>query len=132
MSELCICGSQKRFDQCCGRFLDQGQFAKTPEQLMRSRYSAYALGGYGEYLLKTWLPSMARGVNVIELSQKNNDWCRLEVLDKSQQGDNGIVEFNAYYLLPEGGEACQHEKSIFKRIKGQWLYVGAEIQGGKQ
>ena len=127
MSELCICGSEKMFEKCCGRFLTQGQFAKTPEQLMRSRYSAYALGGYGEYLLKTWLPSMARGLSVIDLSQKNNDWYRLEVLDKSQQGDNGMVEFKAYYRSADNAEAFMQEKSIFKRVKGRWLYVGAEI-----
>lgn len=132
MSEVCVCGSGKVFQKCCGRFLNKNQLAKTPEQLMRSRYSAYALGGYGEYLLKTWLPSMAQGLSVVELSQKSNDWIRLEVLDKSQQGDNGTVVFNAYYQHADGTEQSMHEKSIFKRIKGQWLYVGREIQGGKQ
>jgi len=131
MSDTCICGSAKLFDQCCGRFLEDKQSAKTPEQLMRSRYSAYALGGYGEYLLQTWLPSMARGLSVAELSHKNNQWVRLEVLDKLQQGDNGMVEFMAYHLDDEGNEVSMHEKSIFKRIKGQWHYVGAEIKGGR-
>lgn len=131
MSKPCICGSKKTYESCCGRFLEHGQHAKTPEQLMRSRYSAYALGGYGQYLLKTWLPSMAQGLNEIELSQKSRDWCGLDILDKSQQGDNGMVEFVAHYNLPEGGQSAQKEKSIFKRINGQWLYVGAEIQGGK-
>jgi len=131
MSDNCICGNAKLFDQCCGRFLNTAQSAKTPEQLMRSRYSAYALGGYGEYLLQTWLPSMARGVSVAELSHQNNHWVRLEVLDKSQQGDNAMVEFRAFHLDDEGGELAMHEKSIFKRINGQWLYVGAEIKGGK-
>lgn len=126
MNKSCICGSGKLFNKCCGRFLNQQQNAKTPEQLMRSRYSAYALGGYGEYLLKTWLPSMAQGLNVIDLSQKSNEWIRLDVLDKSQQGDNGMVEFKAYYLRDDN-EDCMHEKSIFKRIAGQWLYVGGEI-----
>lgn len=131
MSEPCICGSKKSFANCCGRFLEQGQHAKTPEQLMRSRYSAYALGGYGFYLLGTWLPTMTRGLNEVELSQKNQDWCGLDILHKSQQGDNGVVEFMAHYHLPEGGQSYLKEKSIFKRLNGRWLYVGAEIEGGK-
>jgi len=94
---------------------------------MRSRYSAYALGGYGEYLLKTWLPSMAQGLDTLELSQKTNEWFRLDVLDKSQQGDNGMVEFIAYYKSDDGAEHTMQEKSVFKRIAGQWLYVGGEV-----
>ena len=72
--------------QCCGRFLDQGKFAKTPVQLMRSRYSAYALGGYGEYLVKTWHPKSAQGINAAELSIRSTDWQSLEIVEKTQKG----------------------------------------------
>jgi SEC-C motif-containing protein len=42
---LCPCGSDnKKYTDCCGRYLDGGEAAPTAEALMRSRYTAYALG----------------------------------------------------------------------------------------
>ena len=89
----CICGKSKPFVKCCDQFLSGKQNAKTPEQLMRSRFSAYALGGHGEYLVSTWLPTSAKGLVASELSEKTVSWKRLEVISSSQQGDNGVVEF---------------------------------------
>jgi SEC-C motif-containing protein len=130
----CPCGHQKPFLQCCGRFLSGKQYAKTPEQLMRSRYSAYALGGYGDYLLQTWFPATARGLTVAELSGRSVNWCKLDVMGKSQQGDNGEVEFKAYFypddIALHDGDAqleVMHEKSTFKRSQGRWYYVGGRI-----
>lgn len=131
MTVPCLCCSGKTFDECCNRFLSGQQSAKTPEQLMRSRFSAYALGGYGEYLMKTWLPLMARNLTALELNERTQDWQRLEILDKLQKGDSGEVEFNAFFNNETGQEECMHERSSFKRIKGHWYYVGGIIAGGK-
>jgi len=127
MPESCICGRKKLAINCCGPLLSLQKVAKTPVQLMRSRYSAYALGGHGDYLLSTWLPSMTQGLTSAGLSTRSLNWVRLEILNKSQQGDNGQVEFKAYYLNTEDQEEVQHEKSIFKRINGRWFYVGGEV-----
>ncbi|MEH6637227.1 MAG: YchJ family metal-binding protein, partial [Halioglobus sp.] len=104
MAELCVCGSGKAMKQCCLRFLSGDQLARTPEQLMRSRFSAYFLGNHGQYLLQTWFPATAKGLSVASLSQRSCDWTRLEVLDKSQQGDQGFVEFNAWFNNDSGSE----------------------------
>ena len=124
----CICGSGKRFGRCCGRFLKGDEQAKTPEQLMRSRYAAYALGGHGEYLLATWFAPMTRGLAAEALSEKTVDWVKLEVLGKSQKGDSGTVEFRAWFREPEQ-DALQamHELSTFQRTGGRWFYVGGEV-----
>lgn len=127
MAEPCICGSKKPFQQCCSRFLDGKQHAKTPEQLMRSRYCAYALGNRGEYLLRTWFPPTATGLTAEMLSRRDNQWLRLEVLAKHQSGDKGFVEFNAWYRDSGGRERVLHEKSVFQRSGGRWLYVGGEV-----
>lgn len=128
MQNSCPCGKQKPFEQCCGRFLNGGQVPKTPEQLMRSRYTAYALGGYGEYLFKSWFPATATGVTAEELSERNINWQKLEVLDKTQDSDEATVEFKAYYL-PENSDSLEalHEKSEFQRVSGRWFYVGGRV-----
>lgn len=123
----CLCGRPKAFNECCGRFINGLQYPKTPEQLMRSRYSAYALGGCGDYLLATWHPMTSQGLTAQELSRSNTRWSHLEVLEKSQQGDNGFVEFKAYFIGENDQLACLHEKSVFKWIKGRWHYVGGEV-----
>ena len=51
----CPCGLADDYDACCGRF-HAGTPAPTAEALMRSRYSAFAVGDAG-YLLRTWHPS---------------------------------------------------------------------------
>lgn len=94
---------------------------------MRSRYSAYALGDYGAYLLHTWFPAMAKGLTVEALSLRTCDWVGLEVLKKSQKGDQGMVEFNAWFLDDKGDKQVLHEKSVFQRINGRWLYIGGEV-----
>ena len=124
---ICPCGSHKLIEKCCGRFLYGDELAKTPEQLMRSRYSAYVLGDQGEYLLQTWYPVTAKGLSAELLSQRSCEWLRLEILAKSQQGDRGLVEFNAWFRNNSGDEEVLHERSVFQRIAGRWLYVGGEV-----
>jgi SEC-C motif-containing protein len=127
MDKSCVCGSDKGFEKCCGRFLSGAQQPKTPEQLMRSRYSAYALGDHGAYLLRTWFPATARGLTEEALSRRSCNWTRLEILAKSQDGDRGLVEFNAWFRQGGGEEELLHEKSVFQRMGGRWLYVGGEV-----
>ena len=121
---VCPCNADKLFKSCCEPLLLRQIVAKTPVQLMRSRYSAYALGGHGEYLLETWLPSAAVGLSSASLSARAVDWLGMNVVSKSQQGESGFVEFKAAYLDESGESAVHHEKSVFSRIKGRWFYVG--------
>ena len=123
--------------ECCGRWhagLPRGEQAPTPEALMRSRYSAYALAqgrGTGslshlEYLLKTWHPSTAPGD--LELAPMN--WTGLEVLHQEASVDAGVVEFVAHHKV-NGRAARLHELSRFVREAGAWLYLdGVTPPGG--
>ena len=84
--------SGKTFERCCERFLSGRAHATTPKQLMRSRYTAYALGNYGEYLLATWAPVKRKGLTAASLSEKSLDWVKLEILNSDQKGneENGF------------------------------------------
>ncbi len=96
---------------------------------MRSRFSAYALGGYGEYLISTWFPVSAKGLTVSELSKKTVDWQRLEVILSSQQGDKGTVEFKAWFYKSSSSDDMEymHEISEFVRIQSRWFYVSGRV-----
>ena len=127
MSDLCPCGSSKHYSKCCGRFLDQGQSAKTPEQLMRSRFTAYTRGGYGNYLYETWHSSTKDTLSPEILNKSEHEWLALEVIDKSQKGNVGTVEFKAHYSLSADKLSYLHERSSFMRESGMWFYVSGDI-----
>lgn len=121
----CACGSGKLFSQCCSPFLSGKAFPKTVKQLMRSRYAAFALSGYGQYLLDTWHPESAPAVTAEDLGSVDSNWLGLDILDSSQQGDCGTVEFCARFLDEDGKPKTHRENSRFVRIKGRWYYVDA-------
>ena len=126
MHKLCICQSGKQYSKCCEPFLTGQKHAKTPVQLMRSRYSAFALGSYGDYLLATWAPMYRSGLSSSDLSVKTTDWVGLEVINKSQSNNSATVEFKAKYIQ-EGETLEHHEKSLFERVDGQWFYLVGEF-----
>ncbi len=122
----CPCSSGKLYSACCGPFLNRRSTAKTVKQLMRSRYSAFALGGHGDYLLETWHPVAAGGLTAESLSARTLDWQGLRILDFSQNGDEGVVEFEARFIDGDGNSGRHHEISRFARMNGKWLYVDAQ------
>ncbi len=125
---LCICGSKKAFALCCEPFLKGDQVAKSPIQLLRSRYAAYALGGNSQYLIKTWHPSTALNVPAADLDSSSYAWLSLKLIQHRQKGDISEVEFEALYSDKETKlKALHHKISIFKREKGHWFYLEGTV-----
>ncbi len=117
----CPCGTGLPYAECCGRLHDGTTTAATAEQLMRSRYSAFAVGDPA-YLLATWHPSTRPPTLELDPSVR---WTDLDVLATTDGGllaHDGTVEFRAWYR--HGGETgSQHEKSRFVREDGTWRYL---------
>lgn len=116
----CPCGSGQAYAECCGRW-HRGADAPTAEQLMRSRFSAFALGDPA-YLLRTWHPT----TRPPELDLTGGPrYTRLEVLaaDRGSMFDTeGTVLFRAHYR--DGGRpGVLEEHSRFVREGGRWYYV---------
>src|SRR3954451_8522160 len=55
LGTVCPCGSGERDDVCCGRLHRGEAEAATAEELMRSRYSGYAVGDL-DHVFRTWHP----------------------------------------------------------------------------
>ncbi len=118
----CPCGGES-YDVCCGRFISGNDIPETPEQLMRSRYSAYVLGEEN-YLRATWDPAACPPEPLIE---PGITWVGLEVRSAQQEGDEGIVEFVARAKV--GGRARRlHETSWFIRRDRRWFYVDGDLK----
>jgi SEC-C motif-containing protein len=122
MDELgCPCGLGDDYDSCCGR-LHSGAPAATAEQLMRSRYSAFAVGD-AAYLLRTWHPSGRPRVLRLDPVLR---WARLAVLETHDGGlfdTAGTVRFRAMYVH-DGQRGVLAETSRFVREDGRWVYLG--------
>ena len=117
----CPCGLGDDYKSCCGR-LHAGAQAPTAESLMRSRYSAFAVGDAG-YLLRTWHPS-ARPQN-LSLDPALR-WTRLAVLETRDGGlfdTTGTVQFRAVYVQ-QGKRGVLAETSKFVRQDRHWTYLG--------
>jgi len=121
----CPCDSGQHYADCCRVWhagLALGQFAPTPEALMRSRYSAYVLG-LPDYLLATWHPATAPG----QLTLSPVKWLGLEVRHAQASGEAGVVEFVARWR-EDGRGVRLHEISRFVREDGRWRYLDGELQ----
>ena len=127
-SPACPCGADEVLASCCGRFIDGDALAETAEQLMRSRYTAFALGNEA-YLRATWHPSSCP--EDIHVSSEVR-WIGLQVKRTERGTDRdrtGIVEFVA--RSKRGGRARRlHETSRFVLENGRWLYLGPELKTG--
>ncbi|MBO9519891.1 MAG: SEC-C domain-containing protein [Nocardioidaceae bacterium] len=114
----CPCGSGTAYDACCGPVHRQERPAATPEELMRSRYSAYAVGDV-DHLFRTWHPRTRPEDLSID---PQLTWTGLEILEA--EGD--VVEFRAHWRSPHG-EGVLHERSRFEQRAGRWVYVEGRL-----
>lgn len=140
---LCHCGSQKNYAVCCQPFLTGKAHAQTPEELMRSRYSAFYEGN-ADYLIRTRHASKRDqdDRNRIEQMMQETEWLGLRVVNHSADVASGVVEFVAFYRernfsslsnfspLPDFKDERRvvlphqlHERSNFVRENGRWFYV---------
>ncbi len=119
----CPCLSGLAYDACCAPLHAGSSSAQTAEQLMRSRYSAFAVGD-PDYLKATWHDTTRPKVLELDADRR---WYRLDILRTERGGPfdiEGVVEFRAYHRSPDG-KGSQHEVSRFVREDGRWWYVDA-------
>lgn len=124
MPSSCPCGTNKTYDECCGVFLEKKDLPQTPEQLMRSRYTAYSLANI-DYIKNTMKGQSLVNFNAgeAELWAKRVTWLGLDVLKADPTNTNiGFVEFCARFL-EHGQVKTIHELSEFYRENGSWFYI---------
>ncbi len=130
----CVCGSRTHYDLCCSPLHLGTNYALTAEQLMRSRYSAYALGRI-DYIEKTNGPEQAASFDFeasLEWSKQSN-WIGLEIISTREgeiEDSEGLVEFTASYSI-NGKKMVHHEVSLFMRLgeAQKWFYIAGENAG---
>lgn len=124
-TDSCPCGSGEPFGRCCLPLHTGEEQADTAEQLMRSRYSAYAVGDL-DYIWRSWHPRTRPD----ELNPDAGlQWTGLEIVDTTAGGPGdevGEVEFRAHYR--EGRRTgTLHERSRFAVRARRWFYLDGDL-----
>lgn len=123
----CKCGSGLPYEKCCGRFIDGGMKPEYALELMKSRYSAYALGK-GSYLVQTSVKEHRYDADaaLIDEFSRNSEWIKLQIVQSSEAAVTAMVEFKAYYRENDTVK-LHHEKSNFIKEEGEWLYAEGRL-----
>jgi SEC-C motif domain protein len=129
MPELCPCGTGLKYAECCQPIHQQTMKAPTAEKLMRSRYSAYAVGEI-DHIERTNSPTgretFDRESSI--LWSKTSKWLGLEIISTKEGKEIdqwGEVEFKAHYER-EGKRESHYEVGLFERIDSVWYYKEAK------
>ena len=121
---LCPCGSQNSYAHCCEPYIEGQEIPKTPEQLMRSRYTAYSLARI-DYIKQTMKGKPLAQFNEVEAKKwaEKVIWVGLKVINaRMEQPKQGFVEFIATFMEHNQLKNI-HELSEFHQEEERWFYV---------
>jgi SEC-C motif-containing protein len=131
--ELCPCGTNKPFADCCGPLLQGTCSAKSAEELMRSRYTAYVKAAV-DYLYQTTHPDHRKEYDHEGTRQwaESSTWLGLEIVSSrgGEADSRGQVEFIARYREGET-EHRHHELGTFRKLGEQWYFVDGKMVGNR-
>jgi SEC-C motif-containing protein len=120
----CPCCSGEEYSTCCKPYHD-GAWAPTALALMRSRYSAYALGK-ANYIVVTTHPQSPY------YEQDRKKWKKgiLEFCHSTQFLKLEILGYGEdwVHFIAHLSKANLDEKSQFEKVDGRWMYLKGEIK----
>ena len=127
---LCPCKSGKKYKKCCKPY-HNGETPKTALLLMRSRFSAYAIG-LSDYIIKTTYKTHENfknpnWKNEIETFTNNTKFLGLKILNVRNGKQESFVNFKALLLSKNNHDISFTENSRFLKKKELWFYVSGEI-----
>lgn len=121
----CPCGHGE-YTSCCQPLHEGRAQAQTAAQLMRSRYSAFALQKI-DYILLTTALGQQQDLDRAAIAEwsRSNRWLGLELLEINEKLDknHALVEFKAHYLDAQAQPQQHHERSYFVQHQGQWYFL---------
>ncbi|MFO0668508.1 MAG: YchJ family metal-binding protein [Polyangiaceae bacterium] len=127
------CGSGATYSACCGPAHAGARESATAEALMRSRYSAFALGD-AEYLIRRSRRSRrsVRGSAALVAALREvrtSRFMALTVKTAREDGDRATVSFHVRVFVGRRDRSFE-ETSAFVREDGAWRYQRALADDG--
>ena len=148
LKNKCFCGSNASFVNCCQPFITKStthtvktEAPQTPEQLMRSRFSAYATNN-SQYIYDTYAKSSQAEQSITDIAAWSDAciWIALRIHPKNNEelkaknSAEQFVEFSAYYIyddslceLRENSRFVKEKCSEQPKQNTQWRYLDGNI-----
>lgn len=117
-TQSCLCGSEQSYEDCCGKLINTIQAAENPEQLMRSRYSAYILKNES-YLLHSWHKSTRP--DSLDLTIDTTQWKKLKIISATEKNVHFVAYFTQDTLNKEKTYALTENSHFIKDVNWQYL-----------
>ena len=131
-NDTCPCGFFRKYKKCCKPFHDKISFPKTALELMKSRFSAFAVCN-SEYIIFSTHPNnpdftqdLKSWNNDILNFSKNTRFEKLEILEFIDGEVESFVTFKAT-LFQDKNDISFIEKSRFLKTEGIWKYVDGQF-----
>lgn len=125
--KYCPCNPKKLYINCCNPFHLGKKRPLHAEELMRARYSAYALG-LSDYVIQTTHPLNPEfSLNHTQWQESINQFCsstnfqKLIILSQEEKKEQAFVTFFAK-LEQNKQDSSFTEKSEFRKIQNMWFY----------
>ena len=129
MPMLCPCQSSQPYADCCQPFHTGQRQPENAEQLMRSRYAAYALQQI-DYLVRTTVPTQQPLLDVNSIAQWSREaqWLGLTVHQHNPRIGKRHAQVAFTARFSEHGNAHEHhELSTFVQINGAWYFIDPTV-----
>lgn len=128
MENMCPCGSDKNYINCCQRIHNDQSLAILPVDLMRARYSAFVQKKI-HFLVNSLDPQIREPQDEHNYSIWANKavFNKLIIISDSVEKNKGTVEFKAYFN-EDGKDQILHEISQFRKQSGQWYYRNGKVR----
>lgn len=126
----CPCDSGKDYKDCCKDIITGVRKAETAEDLMRSRYAAYALAEV-DHIINSTHQSQRESNDRDEIKKwaEKSEWLGLQIINCERGGredQDGIVEFKAHYS-DHTMRMEHHEIAEFRRVDGDWFFYDGKM-----
>lgn len=128
VNDFCPCGSLKKYKKCCKLFHDKITFPKTALELMKSRFSAFAVSNSDYIIFTTHENNPDFTIDIKSWSKdilnfsNNTEFKKLEILEFIDDEIESFVTFKAT-LIQAKEDISFIEKSRFLKVEGIWKYV---------
>lgn len=134
-NNICPCGSLIKYKKCCKSLHEHIKFPKDALELMKSRYSAFALEKSEYIIFTTHVDNMdfkedknLWNKEILDFC-KNTKFIKLEIIDFIDNKTESFVTFKAN-LIQNNEDVSFIEKSRFLKIDEKWLYVDGQFIEG--
>lgn len=124
----CPCQSSLLYQECCEPFI-KWEKIPTPEQLMRSRYTAFCLKNLS-YIEKTMVGPAKKRYDKQHAEDRigSVNWIGLKIVEAKNINEKlATVEFMATFQVDDHKEVL-HEVSTFIKDKDRWYYSDGKFK----